>query len=80
MMEEQTMTTNDCAWIEVFSGEAFEAEVIKGLLESNDIRCILEDHTLSAVTSHYNGIGGYVSILVNPADEEKARQLIMPKE
>lgn len=74
------MTTNDCAWIEVFSGEAFEAEVVKGLLESNDIRCVLEDHTLSAVTSHYNGIGGYVSILVNPADEVKARQLIVPKE
>ena len=80
MMEELTMTTNDCAWIEVFSGEAFEAEVVKGLLESNDIRCILEDHTLSALTSRYNGIGGYVSILVNPADEGKARQLIILKE
>lgn len=74
------MTTNNSAWVEVFSGEAFEAEVVKGLLEANDIRCILEDHTLSAVTSHYNGIGGYVGILVSPVDEEAARQLIVSKE
>lgn len=75
------MTTNDnSTWVEVFSGEAFEAEVVRGLLEANDIRCILEDHTLSAVTSHYNGIGGYVSILVSPVNEEAARQLIVPKE
>lgn len=71
---------NNSAWVEVFSGEAFEAEVVKGLLEANDIRCILEDHTLSAVTSHYNGIGGYVGILVSPVDEEAARQLIVSKE
>lgn len=73
-------TNNNSAWVEVFSGEAFEAEVVKGLLEANDIRCILEDHTLSAVTSHYNGIGGYVGILVAPVDEEAARQLIVSKE
>ncbi len=73
-------TNNNSAWVEVFSGEAFEAEVVKGLLEANDIRCILEDHTLSAVTSHYNGIGGYVGILVSPVDEEAARQLIVSKE
>lgn len=73
-------TNNNSAWVEVFSGEAFEAEVVKGLLEANDIRCILEDHTLSAVTSHYNGIGGYVGILVSPVDEEAARQLVVSKE
>ena len=69
-------TNNNSAWIEVFSGEAFEAEVIKGLLEANGISCILEDHTLSAVTSRYNGIGGYVSILVASANENTARELI----
>lgn len=26
--------------IEVFSGSPWEAEIIKGLLESNDIRCV----------------------------------------
>ena len=33
------------AWIEVFSGPAFEAEVIRGMLKANGIRCIIEDHT-----------------------------------
>ena len=56
------MTTNNNAWMEVFSGEAFEAEVVKGLLEANGIRCIMEDHTMSALTSHYNGIGGDVAV------------------
>ena len=27
--------------IEVFSGSPWEAEIIKGLLESNDIRCVM---------------------------------------
>ena len=29
--------------IEVFSGSPWEAEIIKGLLESNDIRCVVKD-------------------------------------
>lgn len=74
------MTTNNNAWMEVFSGEAFEAEVVKGLLEANSIRCIMEDHTMSALTSHYNGIGGDVRLLVAPADEAEARMLIEHKE
>lgn len=73
-------TNNNSAWIKVFSGAAFETEVVKGLLEANDIRCILEDHTMSALTSHYSGIGGNMCILVSPADEERARELIEKKE
>ena len=73
-------TNNNSAWVEVFSGAAFETEVVKGLLEANDIRCILEDHTMSALTSHYSGIGGDMCLLVSPADEERARELIVKKE
>ena len=29
--------------IEVFSGSPWEAEIIKGLLESNNIRCVIKD-------------------------------------
>ena len=32
--------------IEVFSGSPWEAEIIKGLLESNDIRCVINIGTL----------------------------------
>lgn len=73
-------TNNNSAWVEVFSGATFETEVVKGLLEANDIRCILEDHTMSALTSHYSGIGGDMCILVAPEDEEMALKLIKHKE
>ncbi|MBQ2970104.1 MAG: DUF2007 domain-containing protein [Bacteroidaceae bacterium] len=73
-------TTDNGAWVKVFSGAAFETEVVKGLLEANGIRCILEDHSLSALTSHYSGIGGDMCILVSPADEEAALHLIEHKE
>lgn len=70
------MTTNrNEAWVTVFSGEAFEAEVKRGLLESNGIRCIVEDHT-SLLTSHYSGVGGDMRILVSPADAEAAQRLV----
>lgn len=72
-------TNNNSAWAEVFSGAAFETEVVKGLLEANGIRCILEDHTMSALTSHYSGIGGDMCILVEPADKEAALKLIEHK-
>ena len=73
-------TNNNSAWVEVFSGATFESEVVKGLLEANGIRCILEDHTLSALTSHYSGIGGDMCILVAPEDKEMALKLIEHKE
>lgn len=64
------------AWVEVFSGAEFETEVVRGLLESNGIPCILEDHTMSALTSHYSGIGGDVRILVESVNEPAACKLI----
>lgn len=73
-------TNNNSAWVEVFSGATFETEVVKGLLEANGIRCILEDHTMSALTSHYSGIGGDMCILVAPEDKEMALKLIEHKE
>ena len=66
------------AWSIVFSGEPFEAEVIRGMLETNGIRCIVEDHT-SLVTSYYSGVGGDMRVLVSPEDAEKAQQLIEHK-
>ena len=68
-------TDHNDAWIEVFSGEAFETEVKRGLLEANGIRCIVEDHT-SLLISHYSGVGGDMRILVSPPDAETAQRLI----
>lgn len=73
------MTTNkNSVWVKVFSGAAFETEVIKGKLEANGIRCILEDHT-SMLISHYSNTGGYMCILVDPADKKIALNLIHHK-
>ena len=35
-------TTDNSTWVMVFSGAAFETEVVKGLLEANGIQCILD--------------------------------------
>ena len=72
-------TNHHDAWVEVFSGAAFETEVIRGLLEANGICCIIEDHT-SVFTAHYSSIGGDMRILVAPADVERAQRLIIPGE
>ena len=67
------------AWHTVFSGNPFEAEVIRGMLESNGIRCIVEDHT-SLVTSYYSGVGGDMRVLVSPEAADEAARLIAHKE
>ncbi len=71
-------TNQNEAWRTVFSGAPFEAEVIRGMLETNGIRCIVEDHT-SLVTSYYSGVGGDMRILVSPDDAEEAQRLMAHK-
>lgn len=39
--------------IEVFSGSPWEAEIIKGLLESNDIRCVVKDGIMGTLAPSY---------------------------
>ena len=48
------------------------------MLETNGIRCIVEDHT-SLITSYYGGIGGDMRILVSPEEAEEALRLIEHK-
>lgn len=71
-------TNRNDAWVTLFSGAPFEVEVIRGMLETNGIRCIVEDHT-SLITSYYSGVGGDMRILVSSADVEEAQRLIEHK-
>ena len=71
-------TNQNEAWVVVFSGTSFEAEVIRGMLETNGIRCIVEDHT-SLITSWYSGIGGDMRILVSPEEAKEALRLVEHK-
>ncbi len=47
--------------IEVFSGSPWEAEIIKGLLESNNIRCVIKDGIMGTLAPY---IAPAVSVLV----------------
>ncbi|MBR5892807.1 MAG: DUF2007 domain-containing protein [Bacteroidaceae bacterium] len=62
--------------VKVFNGNLWQAELVQGLLEANNIACMLKNDTLSAVTSLYTSIGGEVWVLVNDCDEEAALALI----
>ena len=64
------------ALVEVFTGNLWEAELIKGLLESAGVEAMIKDETLSAVTSPYSGMGGTVKVLVNKEEEVYARKVV----
>ena len=60
----------------VFTGTTWQAELIKGMLDTNDIPCAIMDETIGAITSSYAGFGKGVLVVVNEADKEKALELI----
>jgi hypothetical protein len=62
--------------VKVFAGSTWEAEVTKGLLESNNIVCMVKDESIGLVTSPYAELGGKIYVLVNEEDEAKAKQII----
>ena len=62
--------------VTVFTGTVWQAELIKGLLDSNEIPCAIMDETLGAITSSYAGFGKGVLVVVNEEDEKKALELI----
>ena len=50
--------------VEVFRGNLWEAELVKGLLESAGVQAMIKDETLSAVTSPYANAATVAEILV----------------
>lgn len=61
---------------EVFEGSLWEAELVKGLLQTEHVDCMLRDETLGAVTSPYLTSGGDVKILVNDEDYQRACRIV----
>ena len=59
--------------VTVFAGTAWQAELIKGMLDANDIPCAIMDETIGAVTSSYAGLEGDVLVVV--PEDEKAQAL-----
>ena len=62
--------------VEVFKGNLWEAELVKGLLVSAGVDAMIKDETLSAVTSPYANIGGTVLVLVNKEEEVYAKKVV----
>ena len=61
---------------EVFEGSLWEAELVKGLLQAENVDCMLRDETLGAVTLPYLTSCGNVKILVNDEDYQRAMQIV----
>ncbi len=57
----------------VFEGTTWETELIKGLLESNDIPCITKNNIMT-IYSPYTDYE--VRLLVSSENEQKAKELI----
>ena len=62
--------------ITVFTGTAWQAELIKGLLDTNDVPCAIMDETIGAITSSYAGFGKGVLVVVNEEDKETVRDMV----
>ena len=59
--------------VEVFNGSRWEAELVKGLLESNNIMAELKDGLISSIAPY---ISPTVSVLVNDDQYDEAMVVI----
>ena len=71
-----TTDANKEKLVTVFTGTVWQAELIRGVLETNNIPCAIMDETIGAITSSYSGMGKGVLVVVNEEDEEKALEII----
>jgi hypothetical protein len=63
--------------VEVYSASSdAEAHIIKGLLESHGISCVLQPQAISSLNNILVPGTGAVNVLVGPASAEAARRLI----
>ncbi len=67
---------NEEKFVQVYAGNLWQAQLVKGLLDANAVPCVINDETLGAVTSHYAPNVGDVYVVVNEADKERALEVI----
>ena len=67
---------NEEKLVQVFAGNLWQAQLVKGLLDANAIPCTLNDETIGAVTSSYAPNVGDVVVVVNEEDEKAALEVI----
>lgn len=64
--------------VQVYSGTAWQAEIVKGLLESNGILATLRDESLTSAIMP--DIGGSVLVIVDKTDAPLAKKIINENE
>lgn len=65
----------DTCLVEVFAGSPWEAELVKGLLESSGIESVLKDGDLSPIIPSNS-----VTVEVNENDYENAMEVVRARE
>lgn len=67
---------NEEKFVQVYAGNLWQAQLVKGLLDANAVPCVINDETLGALTSHYAPNVGDVYVVVNEADKDRALEVI----
>lgn len=67
---------NEERLVQVFAGNVWQAQLVKGLLDANSIPCAINDKTVGAVISQYAPNIGDVYVVVTEENKEKALKVI----
>ena len=69
-------SVNEERLVQVFAGNVWQAQLVKGLLDANGIPCAINDETVGAVISQYAPNIGDVYVVVTEENKEKALKVI----
>lgn len=67
---------NEEKLVQVFAGNLWQAQLVKGLLDANAVPCMINDETIGAVTSQYAPNVGDVYVMVTEENEAQAIKVI----
>jgi hypothetical protein len=71
-------TNNENEPVVVFSGNTWQAGLLKSLLENAEIEAFLKDEIIGTLNPWWTASGGVgsVKVVVDPADYEKAKAIV----
>jgi hypothetical protein len=71
-------TNNEVEPVEIFSGTIWEAELLKSLLENEEIEAFLKDEITGTLAPWYTAAGGMgsVKVIVSNLDFDKAKTIV----
>lgn len=67
---------NEEKFVQVFTGNVWQAQLVKGLLDANAVPCMIKDETIGAVVSLYAPNIGDFYVIVAEEHEAQARKVI----